>query len=251
VNASRIKENLRRFLNFVFALFFAGDVRFLFHIIRMGGLGTLSSFVENSFLFECALRGAGEGAIVEIGSHRGRTTVSLAYGSSLKKREKVYAVDPQQEETVKKMFLENIQKAGAAPYVLPIFKKSEEAAKDFSGPVRLLFIDGCHEYDYVKNDILSWKKFLKDGAIIALHDYLADNSPHYLAGVCRAVGECIIDNPEFVVEGTIDSIFFASWKKTDESNKRIFEHFRQIEKSRVFLKAKLDQTILQYDKKHA
>jgi predicted O-methyltransferase YrrM len=241
-----LKEKIRRTLNFVFALFYVTDGLFLLYLLRVGGLGVLSSFVENGFLFECARDGAGQGAIVEIGSFKGRTAVSLVFGSRRKGREKIYAIDPQENPEVKAAFLENIRKGRAEDYILPIFKRSEDAAKEFHEPIRLLFIDGCHEYADVKKDILLWKGFLIEGGIIAMHDYLSKNSPAFLEGVQRAVDECIVGNPDFVVEGVIDSILFASWKYTAPENNRIFDRYRRIEKARVDLKAKLDQTLLRY-----
>lgn len=246
MDLSIAKARFRRSLHFIFAFFFAGDARFLFYLLRVGGLGTLSSFVENSFLFECARDGSGQGAIVEIGSFKGRTTIALAYGSRLRSREKVFAVDPQENQDVKSVFLDNIRKSGVCDFIVPVFKRSEDAVKDFHEPIRLLFIDGCHEYAEVKKDILAWKDLLIDGGILAMHDYLPKNAPHYLEGVFRAVEECIMHDPEFIVEGLIDSILFISKKRSQEQNMKIFERYKRIEKIRSFMKQSLDKTSLKY-----
>ncbi|HAJ57179.1 MAG TPA: hypothetical protein DCL35_05355 [Candidatus Omnitrophica bacterium] len=247
MNIVAVKERVRRALNFIFALFYTGNVRFLLYLSRKGGLGTVSSFVENSFLFECACNGAPqEGAVVEIGSFKGRTTISLAYGSYLKNREKVYAVDPQEKHEVKQLFLKNIRNSGVQAYISPIFKISEDAAGDFHGPIRLLFIDGCHEYGYVKKDILLWKGLLSEGGIIAMHDYGPQSFETFAKDVCRAVKECIIDDPDFIVEGCVDSVFFASWKVSRPENRKIFERYKKIEKKRAYLKLRLDKSVLKY-----
>ncbi len=50
--------------------------------------------------------------------------------------------------------------------------------------VDLVYIDACHSYECVKNDIAAWWPKLKSGGIMAFHDY---EMPHY--GVKMAVTE--------------------------------------------------------------
>lgn len=64
--------------------------------------------------------------------------------------------------------------------------------------VDIVYVDACHEYEAVKNDIHAWWPKIKKGGVMAFHDYL---SPDY--GVNRAVNEwaqqnglTIIDIPE-------------------------------------------------------
>ncbi|MBI5873354.1 MAG: class I SAM-dependent methyltransferase [Candidatus Omnitrophica bacterium] len=238
------KGRCRRFLHFVFVLLTLREFRYIYFLFRNRGLGVLSSLVENVYLFRCAAFGYGEGAIVEIGSFKGKTTVSLAYGSKLNRREKVWAVDPQRDPAVKEVFLKNITSARMEDHIIPVFKTSEEAVKDFSGPIRLLFIDGCHEYEFVKRDIMLWKDRLIDGGIIALHDYLPKDAPQFLLGVYQAAQECVINSDEFIVEGGIDSVLFAS--KRCSRNGAIFTRVERMEKCRRFLKTLLDKTWLKY-----
>jgi predicted O-methyltransferase YrrM len=245
----QFKKELRRILHFLFALFFCGDVKFLFYLLKeeMAGrenLGDMSSFIENIFLYRCAAEGCGEGGIVEIGSFKGRTTVSLAMGSKLRARERVLSVDPQEDLKTRGIFMKNIKQAFVDDYVIPCFKKSEEAIKDFHSPIRLLFIDGCHEYEELKKDILLWKNHLIDGGIIALHDYLPENYPAYLAGVNKAVTECVVKSSEFIIEGCCDTVLFAS--KKCQRNRHIFRSLNRIQKMRVYFKSFLDKTILKY-----
>src|SRR3990167_7783762 len=37
--------------------------------------------------------------------------------------------------------------------------------------INLLFIDGHHDYDSVKNNTLQWENFVKMGGVILFHDY--------------------------------------------------------------------------------
>lgn len=63
------------------------------------------------------------------------------------------------------------------------------ASKDFYGVLSpstfdFVFIDGCHEYESVKQDIVLALSCLKLDGQIALHDY-------ELPGVSRAIGELL------------------------------------------------------------
>lgn len=234
------KAKIRLMLQFLFAVFFCGDIQFLFYLLQASKSGGLSSFIETGFLFRCAKKGYGKGSIVEIGSFKGKTTIALALGSKFKKRERVYSIDPQENMGIRQIFLDNIYRAKVHDYVITNFKKSQDVAADFNSPIRLLFIDGCHEYKSVKQDILLWKDYLIEGGIIAMHDYLPDNYPAYLVGVNKAVNECIVNSPDFIVEGCIDSIFFASKKKSE--NKRIFSHFNKAHKVKNIFKGWLDKS---------
>jgi predicted O-methyltransferase YrrM len=144
--------------------------------------------LEGYALMKLAAQGSGIGAIVEIGSYMGRSTCWLATGSKSVFREKVVAVDhftgsPEHqagaacaepalatEGSTFPEFQRNIQKAGLADYVTPIRKPSEEAAKEWNGPIRLLFIDGDHSYESVSRDFALWSPFVVQGGLICLHD---------------------------------------------------------------------------------
>jgi hypothetical protein len=54
------------------------------------------------------------------------------------------------------------------------------------GPVDMVFIDGDHEYEAVKRDILNARKMLKPGGILCGHDF-SDAHP----GVMKAVRELV------------------------------------------------------------
>lgn len=147
------------------------------------------------WLFEVAKETAQRGAIVEIGSAYGRSTVCLAWGARLAQNGKVFAVDPHsggkgfreqlgadaEGYSSLEGFLANIRRFHLEPWVEPVTMGSEEAAKQWAGgPIRLLFIDGWHTYEAVSHDILGWRKYMVSGGTIALHDYQDD-------GVKRAI----------------------------------------------------------------
>lgn len=126
---------------------------------------------EAKYLYALARFGPGQGAVVEIGSWKGKSTIVLASGSAAADRETVYAIDPHKggpdQESIgltgvdtEAEFRRNIKSAGVDSRVVPMVTHSTEAAKNWDQPVRLLWIDGDHSYDAVKNDFLSWEPFV-------------------------------------------------------------------------------------------
>lgn len=53
-----------------------------------------------------------------------------------------------------------------------IRKLSLDAVKEFEDEsLDFVYIDACHEYDYVMQDIIEWTKKVRRGGIVAGHDY--------------------------------------------------------------------------------
>lgn len=179
-----------------------------------------TAYSDLQFLFLAARDGWGKGAIVEIGSYKGKSAAALALGSKCAGREKVFGIDPHAEGT-KEIFLENMVKMGVADYVVPLVATSKEAAKTFDSRIRLLFIDGDHGYESVRTDILLWKDLVIDGGIIAFHDY-------YWASVSKAIDELIRSSDEFIVEGTIGCSLLVS--KRERKNAELFDEVNLLNK---------------------
>jgi MMP 1-O-methyltransferase len=123
-----------------------------------------------------------DGAIVEIGSWKGRSSVCLGFGSRNNPRQPfVYCIDPftgsREHREVDPMvntwkeFRKNIENCGMDSIIHPMMRTSREAYNNFSGKIGLLFIDGSHEYEDVEFDFLSWRKFVPKGGWICFHDY--------------------------------------------------------------------------------
>jgi len=143
---------------------------------------------EGYLLYRIAAEGPGLGAIVEIGSYCGRSTAFLAAGSRAARREKVIAVDhfqgsPEHQEgaraasevlakegTTFGRFCENLAQVQLFDHVQPVKASSREAAANWSGPVRVLFIDGEHSYESARQDFDCWTPFVVPGGVVALHD---------------------------------------------------------------------------------
>lgn len=123
-----------------------------------------------------------EHEMVEIGSFSGGSTEMFALHCK-----KVYAVDcwadndnPIQEGRTIKEALKTLKKAEVIfdekmkkyPNVQKIRKLSMEAVNDFKdNTIDVIYIDGNHGYDSVCNDITEWYPKIKEGGIIAGHDY--------------------------------------------------------------------------------
>lgn len=146
------------------------------------GVDGLISNDEALCLFRLARERGGN--VVEIGSWKGKSTICLASG--LKENCKgamVWAIDPHKglsdsatgfyvPEDTEAIFKANIARAKVDNIVTPLVMKSEDAARTWSKPVSLLFIDGSHEYEDVKLDFTKWQSRLVEGGIICFHDAL-------------------------------------------------------------------------------
>ena len=112
---------------------------------------------QGRYLCAAAAATRGAGAIVEIGSWKGRSTSWLALGASRAGR-RVHAIDPHEGSRedpsahTLDAFLENLRRAGVSDTVEPLVMTSTRAAGVLTGPVELLFIDGDHSPAAVARD---------------------------------------------------------------------------------------------------
>jgi hypothetical protein len=140
-----------------------------------------------------------KGAVVEIGSYCGRSTVVL--GAALSAFEnpngvRIYAIDPhdgivgavdqgvQRVAPTRERFLNNISNAGITHLVEPITRRSFEV--EWDKPICFLFIDGLHDYVNVARDFYHFESWIAPGGFVAFHDY-AD----YYPGVKTFVDELL------------------------------------------------------------
>lgn len=142
--------------------------------------------------------------IVEIGSYKGKSTIALALGSlqiSSKKRP-IYAIDPFVVPPFR-YFKENIEKHGLENMIIPIKKHSEEACDDIPDTIAAIFIDGNHDYNHVRQDIINYSPKVVQGGILLFHDY-----SDYFPGVCQAVEEHC-NNSSFEYIALYDSLLIV------------------------------------------
>jgi predicted O-methyltransferase YrrM len=118
-----------------------------------------------------ATKTALDSAVVEIGSHRGRSTIMLAAGSP----SRVTAVDPfvpdwryGRPDTMAS-FKANLAAAGLADRVRLLAESSLAVRRRWTEPIGLLYIDGKHDYWTVSDD-LRWAEFVVPGGRVLVHD---------------------------------------------------------------------------------
>lgn len=173
---------------------------------------------EGGLLYDLAKNCKGNGVIVEIGSLMGKSTAFLAFGSKAGQSVKVYAIDPFDggnskplsqyvKNIIKKgnyfpKFSENMRKARILDIVIPIPKRSREAINDIKEPVELLFIDGAHGYEFVKEDFLNYFPKVITGGTIAFHDINRE-------GVKRVIDEYVLSNCGIEQIKTFRSILYC------------------------------------------
>jgi predicted O-methyltransferase YrrM len=156
----------------------------------------------------------------EIGVRAGETSLKLLDG--LPGLVKFYAVDPWEEyedyrkaegvnqDWLTQVFGQALERMRPHMHrVWPLRAYSVDAAHCVpDASLDFVFIDACHEYEYVSADIQAWYPKVKPGGLVSGHDY----SWHPIG---RAVGECLDahGNPPM---GYYDDDVWAFWKPMEE-----------------------------------
>ncbi|HXS67429.1 MAG TPA: class I SAM-dependent methyltransferase [Candidatus Polarisedimenticolia bacterium] len=156
---------------------------------------------EARLLYRLARDCKGQGAIVEIGSWKGKSTICLARGSLAGFKTKIHAIDPHtgSPEHSKQFgvvwtfdeFRRNIENAGMTDMVIPHVDYSDAVARKFDEPVELVFIDGLHEYEGVKIDFDAWFPKVIEHGTMAFHDTTC------WPGVLKVMCEDVFKSPRF------------------------------------------------------
>jgi predicted O-methyltransferase YrrM len=111
--------------------------------------------------------------VVEIGSHRGRSTVVLA--SALPTGGALVAVDPFDPgwryggPDTRRLLDAHLDSAGVADRVSVRAETSRAVRASYDGSVELLYIDGKHDYWSVRDD-LRWATLVDAGGAVLVHD---------------------------------------------------------------------------------
>ena len=156
---------------------------------------------EGRLLYRLAKRCTGRGAIVEIGSWKGRSTIWLGHGSRDGHGLKIHAVDPHAgvidrdnangTSSTFEDFQRNIRSAGVDDLIAPHVDFSDSVARSFPRPVELIFIDGLHDYQSVKSDFEAWFPLVIEGGVMAFHDTTGQS------GARKLVTERVYKSPHF------------------------------------------------------
>ena len=129
---------------------------------------------ESALLYRLAVQA--QGAIVEIGSYRGLSTIVLAFGARAGAGGPVYAIDPHEEFTEPSgfhfghedaaVFMRNMLNAKVADVVRMVQLPAGAVALNI--PIGLLWIDGNHEQALDDARQFIWQ--VASGGRIAFHD---------------------------------------------------------------------------------
>ena len=146
---------------------------------------------EGAALFQAALETAPLGPCLEVGSYCGKSTVYL--GTACQQNNNiVYAIDHHRgseehqlgEEyhdselydgsvglmDTFKEFRKVMRAANLEDCVVPIVSSSTTAARRWSTPLGLVFIDGGHSMEAAMADYRAWASHVAVGGILAIHD---------------------------------------------------------------------------------
>lgn len=126
-------------------------------------------------LYDAARNVAAGEAIVEIGSHRGKSAILIA--SALPEGVSFTAVDPFDDprwgggpESLE-IFQRNLASAGVSERVRLFRGLSAEASASWSGPkVGFLWVDGAHDLESTLADFDGWRPHMAPGARMYVHD---------------------------------------------------------------------------------
>ncbi len=157
--------------------------------------------------------------IVEIGSFQGRSTTVLALAAR-QTGGVVFAIDPHSGKRAGsrgipdtfKLFQENLYARSLEQMVRPIRLFSTEVT--WQGEIDFLFIDGGHQYEEVSQDFNHFSSFIRQGGLLAFHDYGAYGIPNSFG-----YGRTIDFSPWPGVTRCVDEILqaglFTQWSHVD------------------------------------
>ncbi len=176
---------------------------------------------EARFLGLLAACTPASGVIVEIGSFKGKSTVLLASVAAHYALGPVVAIDPHTAPSVTdpkitpgsstfEEFVGALRSAKVEDGVEIQRAYSRDAAKGWSRPIRLLWIDGDHTFEGAQEDFALFSPYLSKGAIVAMHDAL-----HAYEGPIRVFVEQILRSDNFGPAGFVQSVAWGQYRPDD------------------------------------
>lgn len=150
-------------------------------------------------------------SIAEIGVYRGNASqyLRLCFPSA-----SLFLIDPwtlydayrsptagpisQQEEDYEEAYTYVKEVFADDPRVQILRKTSLAAAAQVPNGLDLVFIDGNHDYEYVKQDIELWQPKIRKGGLLAGHDFDRELFPGVVRAVTERFGEDVAIGPDSV-----------------------------------------------------
>ncbi|CAA0082252.1 Uncharacterised protein [BD1-7 clade bacterium] len=146
---------------------------------------------EAEALYNYAEKASAKGPILEVGSYCGKSTIYLGVAAR-QNNGVVYAVDHHRgseehqlgeeyhdpalyDNSVAlydtfKEFRKNMRAADLDDTVIPLVTSSKIAARMWSTPLSMVFIDGGHSFEAAELDYRSWASHVQIGGILCIHD---------------------------------------------------------------------------------
>lgn len=134
---------------------------------------------EMELLFRLASEVSPSGRIVEIGSFQGRSTVCLGLGAK-QAGAQVWAIDPHEDCQVDDRthygmenhaaLLRNLTEHDLGATVRVVAVPSLDAVIGWFADLDSVFIDGNHDYQSVRNDLIEWSLLIKADGKLLVHD---------------------------------------------------------------------------------
>jgi hypothetical protein len=141
---------------------------------------------EGAFLEGLAANCPNPARVVEIGTGRGTSLLRILYGLSLHEDVRVWSIDLEEKEDVR----EELAKSQIPNWRYELLQgNSAELGQIDWEPLDLVFVDGSHSEEGAKADAEAFGPRLKEGGVMAFHDY---GNP--LHGVTQAVDGTMGEN---------------------------------------------------------
>ena len=152
---------------------------------RLAAVDFDSGLGDSAWLLYGLARSLKPKVCVEIGSARGKSACYVGMALMQNGFGKLYAIDPHTKTNwndsrsvdTLPVIEHNIRSLGLTEYVEIVRKTSDDAVKEWSQPIDLLFIDGDHTYEGVRRDWESFSPFLAEFGVTVFHDTLWDLKP--------------------------------------------------------------------------
>ncbi|OGP52065.1 MAG: hypothetical protein A2Y79_12230 [Deltaproteobacteria bacterium RBG_13_43_22] len=150
---------------------------------------------EGLFLYHTAKEAARRGPCLEIGSYCGKSSIYLGLGckarqgvlfsidhhrGSEEQQPGQEYFDPELLDSVSgridtfPFFRKTIEKAGLEETIVPMVCSSALAARRWSTPLSLVFIDGGHSFESAYKDYQNWAKHILPEGFLLIHDIFED-----------------------------------------------------------------------------
>lgn len=155
-------------------------------LARLESISGMCSHRECRLLAFLTSRAAAGGDVVEIGAWKGRMTAWLVAAAERRpERPQVWSIDPHQngswEDFCQTVARFQLDKRGA--HICRV--SSRDLGAMWCRPISMLWIDGCHEYPAVSQDLAEFAPHVVVGGWVALDDSVGGTFP----GVERAIAE--------------------------------------------------------------